>query len=115
MTEFLMIFRSPYTPDVTPTTEQLEEGVKQWQDWMGSIAAQGKFVATSRLSSVGSKTLRPNNVTTDGPYVEAKEIVGGSLLVKVADMDEAVNLAKTCPVFNMGGNVEIRAIIPMGN
>jgi hypothetical protein len=115
MTEFLMIFRNAYTPDVKPTAEQLEASVKQWQDWMGGIAAQGKFVGTSRLSSVGSKTLRPNNVTTDGPYVEAKEIVGGSLMVKTADMDEALKLAEGCPVLNIGGSVEVRAVIPMGN
>jgi hypothetical protein len=113
MKEFMMIFRNAYTPDVKPTAEQMQASVKQWQDWMGGIAAQGKFGSTSRLSSEGAKVLKPNNVITDGPYAELKEIVGGSLTVKADSFDEAMKLAAGCPIFNMGGSVEVRNVIPM--
>jgi hypothetical protein len=113
MTEFLMIFRNEYTPEYKPTPEQMQASVKEWQDWMGSIAAQGKFSGTNRLSSVGSKIIRPNAVITDGPYIEMKEIVGGYLLVKVDSMSEAIKLAEGCPIYAMGGNVELREVIPM--
>jgi hypothetical protein len=80
---------------------------------MGGIAAQGKFGSTSRLSSEGAKVLKPNNVVTDGPYAELKEIVGGSLTVKADSFDEAMKLAAGCPIFNIGGSVEVRNVIPM--
>ncbi len=113
MTEFMMIFRSEYQPDFKPTPEQMEASIKQWQDWMGSIAAQGKFVGTNRLSSVGSKVLKPNNVVSDGPFAEVKEIVGGYIVVKSNSMEEAMELAAGCPILQVGGNVEVRNVIPM--
>lgn len=113
MKEFMMIFRNAYTPDVKPSPEQIQESVKQWQDWMGGIAAQGKFVGTNRLSSAGAKILKSNNIITDGPYAELKEIVGGSLIVKADSFEEAIKLAEGCPIFNDGGSIELRQVIPM--
>ncbi len=113
MKEFLMIFRNEFTPDFKPTAEQMQESIKQWQDWMGGIAAQGKFVGTNRLSSAGAKVMKPNNVITDGPYAELKEIVGGYLMVNAENFDQALKLAEGCPIFNVGGNVEVREVIPM--
>jgi hypothetical protein len=112
MKEFMMIFRNEYTPSFVPTAEQMQASIKQWQDWIGGIAAQGKFVGTNRLSSEG-KTLKPNNVVADGPYAEVKEIIGGYVIVKANHLDDAMKLAVGCPIFDMGGNVEVRLVIPM--
>lgn len=64
-------------------------------------------------NSEGAKVLKPNNVITDGPYAEVKEIVGGALIVKADSFDEAMKMAAGCPIFNIGGNVEVRNVIPM--
>ncbi len=113
MKEFMMIFRNAYQPAFKPSAEQLQANIKQWQDWMGGVAAQGKFIETNRLSSDGSKILKANSVITDGPYAEVKEIVGGYLIVKAADINEAIKLAEGCPILAIGGNVEVREVIPM--
>ncbi|WP_264793318.1 YciI family protein [Aureispira anguillae] len=110
MKEFMMIFRNDYNPNIKPSPEQLQANVKKWQDWIGGIAAQGKFVGTNRLGFEG-KTLNPNNVITDGPYTEIKEIIGGYIIVKSNTIDEALELAKNCPVLDIGGNVEVRDIM----
>ncbi len=47
---------------------------------------------------------------TDGPFVEAKEMVGGYLIVNAKDIDEAVEIAKGCPIFKEDGKVEVRPI-----
>jgi hypothetical protein len=114
MTEFMMIFRNDYNPSFKPSPEQMQASIKQWQDWIGGIAAQGKFLSTNRLGFEG-KTLKQNAVITDGPYAEVKEMVGGYILVKANNIDEAVNLAKGCPILNIGGHVEVRNVTPMGN
>lgn len=114
MTEFMMIFRNDYNPSFKPSPEQMQASIKQWQDWIGGIAAQGKFLSTNRLGFEG-KTLKPNNVITDGPYAEVKEILGGYILVKAANMDEAMKLAEGCPILNIGGHVEVRNVMPMNN
>jgi hypothetical protein len=54
--------------------------------------------------------VKPTNVVTDGPYTEIKESVGGYTVVKADSLDEAVELAKGCPILTVGGNVEVREI-----
>ncbi len=110
MKEFMLIFRSTPVDDYNPSPEEMQGVVKQWQDWIGGIAAQGKFVSTTRLGFEG-KTLKPENVITDGPYAEVKEIIGGNLVLKADNIDQALELAKGCPVLNIGGHVEIRNLM----
>ena len=110
MNEFLLIFRSPAMTDFQPSPEQIQASIKKWQDWIGGIAAQGKFVSTQRLGSSG-KVLKPGDVVTDGPYAELKEMVGGFLILKADALDEAVELAKGCPVLEYGGHVEVRDLM----
>ena len=84
-----------------------------WQDWMGGIAAQNTLVSPgNRLNSVG-RAVKPNNVVTDGPYAEIKEGLGGYIIVKSASFDDAVKLAKGCPILTIGGNVEVRKAVAM--
>lgn len=110
----MMIFRNDYNPSFKPSPEQMQASIKQWQDWIGGIAAQGKFLSTNRLGFEG-KTLKPNNVIADGPYAEVKEIVGGYILVKANDIDEAMKLAEGCPILLIGGHVEVRNVMTMNN
>ena len=109
MKEFMMIFRNDKDRPM-PTKEQMQASIKMWQDWIGGIAAQGKFVATNALGFQG-KTLHANNTITDGPYAELKEIVGGYIIVKAKNIDEAIQLAEGCPTLLTGGKVEIRDVM----
>jgi len=111
MKEFMMIFRSERNEGPAPSAEQMQAVLKQWQQWIKSIAAQGKFSGTNRLLSEG-KTLKANSMITDGPFIEAKEMVGGYLIVKANTLEEATELAKSCPALLSGtGNVEVRAVM----
>ena len=110
----MMIFRNAYDPTFKPSPEQMQASIKQWQDWIGGIAAQGKFVSTNRLGFEG-KTLKSNNLIVDGPYAEVKEIVGGYILVKAATLDEAMKLAEGCPILYIGGHVEVRNVLSINN
>ena len=114
MKEFLLVFRrDASTEDERLSPEQLQAMMKPWQDWMGSIAAQNKLTdAGNRLEPTG-KVVRSNNIITDGPYTEIKETIGGYIAVKAASLEEAVELAKDCPILASGGNVEIREISAM--
>ena len=105
-----MIFRSMPNPGTGLTEEQVQAGIKFWQDWIGGIAAQGRFVSTNQLGMEG-KTLRANKTITDGPFAELKEIVGGYLIVKAENLEAAVSLADGCPIFSFGGQVEVRDIV----
>lgn len=110
MKEFMMIFRMAPMGDFKPTPEQMQQSIKQWQDWIGGIAAQDKFISTNQLGFTG-KTINGSGIVTDGPYAEIKEIVGGYIIVKSTNIDDAVKLAQGCPILFIGGNVEVRDIM----
>ncbi len=110
MKEFLLIFRNAPMGDFKPSPEQMQSHMKDWDNWIGGIAAQGKFISGSRLGTEG-KTLKPNNTITDGPFIEVKEILGGFVIVKANSFDDAFSLANGCPNLSVGGSVEVRNVI----
>lgn len=109
MKEFLLIFRGDYlnTPDTTP--EEATALTQKWMDWISGIAAEGKLASRGNRLENSGRVLKAD-VTTDGPYCELKEIVGGYSLIKASSLDEAEQLAKGCPIFSIGGSVEVREI-----
>ena len=110
MKEFLMLFRHTPSPDLMPTGDALQAEINKWQNWIGGIAAQGKFVKSNELDYQG-KIVNAGKVVTDGPYAEVKEIVGGYIIVKADTYDEAVEMAHGCPTLEYGGSVEVRAFV----
>lgn len=113
MKEYMLLFRDEKV-DAVPSEEQMKMVLQQWQDWISGIAKEGKFTGTSRLLPDG-KTVKPNYVVTDGPYLEAKEMVGGYLVVKAGSMNDAVKMAQLCPNLLYGGKVEVREIMQIDN
>ncbi len=110
MIEFMMIFRHGAEPPMSVTPEGMASSEAEWQTWITNIVMQNKFVSTNQLSYEG-KTLKPGGVITDGPYAEVKELIGGYIIVKADNMDEAMKLAEGCPILNIGGHVEVRRIV----
>jgi hypothetical protein len=49
-------------------------------------------------------------LTTDGPFVEIKEAIGGYLFYEADDLDAAIELASRIPVARLGGAIEVRPI-----
>jgi hypothetical protein len=50
-------------------------------------------------------------LTTDGPFVELKEAVGGFLFFEADDLDPAIELASRIPAARMGGAIEVRPVV----
>jgi hypothetical protein len=48
-------------------------------------------------------------VVTDGPYAESKDLVTGSMIFEAACLEDAIDVARTCPTYEFGGSVEVRA------
>lgn len=110
MKEFLLIFRNDLKNIPKGSPEEMQAVTKKWMDWIGGIAAQNKLADRGNRLFPEGKVLRAGDVITDGPYSEIKESVGGYTLLKTSTIDEAVELAKGCPILKLGGNVEIREI-----
>ncbi len=79
--------------------------------WFEEQSRAGRIVGGEQLQSPSSSTtVRIKNgkaIVTDGPYIEAKEIIGGFAIVEVKDLDEALAMAKAWPA----GPVEVRPVV----
>jgi hypothetical protein len=50
------------------------------------------------------------DVVTDGPFIEAKEVLAGLYVIEAPDLDAAVEIARRNPVLQQGGGVEVRPV-----
>ena len=82
---------------------------------MGSIAAQNKLVSSGNRLAIEGKVVRTGGLITDGPFVEIKEAIGGYIVVRAETLEEAAEISRDCPILSVGGNVEVRAIVPMNS
>ena len=113
MNEFLLVIHRDLTSaDAKPSPEQMQAAIKPFQDWIGGIAAQNKLVTPPKRWDSDGRVVKENNTVTNGPYAEIKESIGGMLIIRANDYDEAVEIAKGCPILLEGGNVEIRMTVP---
>jgi len=96
--------------DVSP--ERMQQLTKMWWTWMEDLKKGGHVVQTGeRLDSSGKMVRGKAKTVTDGPYAEAKDTVGGYMLVAAKDLDQAIELARGCPVLDGEGMVEVRRIL----
>lgn len=118
MKDFMLVFRnSPRSQEAfaNQSPEQLQAEMVLWQAWMGKLAEQGKLIDGQPLHPGGKVLHGTKKKLTDGPFIEGKDIVGGYLLIKANDYDEAVRLSQDCPQLNSDdGTVEVREIMKMG-
>ena len=110
MKDFLLVFRADYSNQPKSSPEEMQATTKLWMDWVGGIAAQDRLTNRGNSLAGAGKVLKANNVITDGPYMEIKEVIGGYTIVKAESLEEATELAKGCPILAVGGNVEVREI-----
>ena len=109
MNDFLLIFRRDFSSkEAQPSPEELQNSIKDWQNWFGSIAAQNKLARPLQRWDGEGKVVKQNKQVTNGPYAEIKESIGGVIIIKAEDYDDAVSIAQGCPILQLGGNVEVR-------
>ena len=109
---FLLLFRNA-GPDVHALLSPAERVAlaQRWNDWYDGLAQRGKVKHGQPLELTGRVVsgARGERVT-DGPFAEAKEVVGGYIFLTVADLDEATEIAKGCPGLPLGLSVEVRPV-----
>lgn len=107
MIDFILIFRMDKDSGIKPSPEQ----VKERMDWFGNLAKQNKLADKGNtLSPAGAKTITSNKKVLDIPFSEGKEIVTGYIIITTETIEEAVEIAKSNPIFKVGGSIEVREI-----
>lgn len=89
------------------TPEEMQAGLARYMAFTQKLVDEGRMIAGEGLSPVGA-TIRPGLEVTEGPYVLAKEMVGGFYFFKAESLEDAIEVAKECPALVHGSTVEVR-------
>jgi hypothetical protein len=110
MANFMYLFRGGIDSDPNVTAAQLQAQMQRWVAWMQHLGKEGHFKSAEPLERTG-KVVRAHKRVHDGPYAEAKDLVGGYLILSADSLEQAAEIAKGCPVLESeGGSVEVRAL-----
>jgi hypothetical protein len=115
MAKFILLFRGGvhHAYNANESQEGMDH-MKEWMEWMGGLHQKGILLSADPLLPTGKQLIGSGKKNVDGPYVSEGDQVGGYLIVNAADIDEAVEIAKGCPIFKEEGKVEVRPIQQMG-
>lgn len=107
--QYLFIIRyNSTTPKLSD--EAMKTNIQHWGAWIGQLAQTGKLVTAYRPGSGGQTISGTAKTAKDGPYTDAKAVVSSIFIIKAASLDDAGAIAKTCPIYETDGSIEIRPI-----
>jgi hypothetical protein len=109
MSQFLiMLYQKPgWTDRLSP--DEMQKALEKYTAW----AQRPYGIDAKRLAPGPGRVIQPEGGqlrVTDGPYTEAKEVMGGFYLIEAASYEEAVQRAMDHPHLEYGGKVEIRKL-----
>jgi hypothetical protein len=106
MSEFTFLFRGR---DMSASPEQRQRHMEKWVAWIKELGANGHIKDLGHPLEGSGKVVRGQTVN-DGPYAEAKDVVGGYMLIEARDLTHAAEISRGCPILEVGGSVEVRPV-----
>jgi len=111
MSEFVYLYRGG---EAGRSPENAQQTMQKWMTWLKDLGAKGHIKDQGQpLERAGKLVKGKQKAVTDGPFAEAKDVVGGYTLIIARDLDQAVELSKGCPIFDVDGAVEVRPVMKM--
>jgi hypothetical protein len=104
--DYLVLSRGHWDEDKSP--EQIQAAIDQFYAWHDRLVAEGRMRAGRRLAREGKQVARSG--VTDGPFAEAKEVIGGYWFFVAASLEEAAALAAQNPCIACGLSFEVRPV-----
>ncbi len=115
MPDYMLLLHEKPTDFSAMSPDEIESVINEYIAWSEKTAALGKIRGGHKLRDEGGKHLNGFGDTfrvTDGPFIEANEVIGGVFLIAADDYDDAVATSSDCPHLKYGGRIELREIEP---
>jgi hypothetical protein len=112
MSKFMLLLYDNPTDWTKVSPDEMQKAIEKYMAW----TKKPFTVDSQRLAEDSGRVIHPEGGhprVTDGPYSEAKEVLGGYYTIEAADYDEAVALSKTHPHLEYGGTLVIRKVWEM--
>jgi len=116
MSEFMLLLHENPADFSNVSAEEMQGVIQEYTNWRLMLERTDRLVGNHKLADEGGRILTSHEGKVrviDGPFVEAKEVVGGYFIVTAADYDEAVEISSGCPHLKFGGRIELRQIDPI--
>jgi hypothetical protein len=117
MPEFIYIYRnSTSARDATMgTPEARQKSMERWMAWLRDLEQKGHLRSAGQpLERSGKLVKGGTRAIVDGPFAEAKDVIGGFSIIIADDAAQAAELAKGCPgLDDADGSVEVRPVAAM--
>ncbi len=116
MAQFMLLLHESPTDFSSFSPEEIQRVIGEYTAWRLRLEEEGKLAGGLKLKDEGGRELSLENDrvrVVDGPYAEAKEVLGGYFLIEAADYDEAVEISKGCPHLEYGSRIVLREVDPL--
>ena len=111
MNEFVFLYRGG---EGGRSPERAQQMMQKWMAWFKELADNGHLKDRGQpLERAGKLVNGKRKTVTDGPFAEAKDVVGGYTLILAKDLNEAAELSKGCPILEFDGKVEVRPVMKL--
>ena len=112
MPKFLMLLHEPPAAFMELSPEEMQDVIAEYTNWRQKMFEAEICEDGWKLTNEGGRLVSGGNgklSVTDGPYSEAKEVLGGLFLIQARDYEHAVEVAESCPHMKFG-RIEVRKI-----
>ena len=114
MPQYVLLLHDSGTmpPDMSP--EDMQAVIERYIVWRKRVQSDGRKVEGHKLVDGAGRVMNGKAgapTVTDGPYAEAREVIGGLFILDATSYDEVVALCQDCPHLEFG-SIEIREIEP---
>ena len=118
MTQYMLLLHQGPGNMADLPREKMMEVVKRYYTWSTTMREKGKLVGGEKLAAGGVRHIKVKDgkpVASDGPYAEAKDVVGGYFILEARDLAEAEAITRECPHLALSPTnwVELRPIEDM--
>lgn len=94
MKQYLLLLKGKRELDYSP--EKLQKRLEEYRVWVENI--QENYISDNRLEREGVHLKNKSEMLTDGPFLEAKEIIAGFIIIKAESLEGAADIAKGSPL-----------------
>ena len=113
MSRFILLLHESPTAFDGVSAEEIQKVISEYGAWRQKLAAEGQLAGGEKLEDGTARQLMANDgrvEVTDGPFAEAKEVIGGFFMIEAEDYETAAAISSECPHLRYGGRIELRRI-----
>jgi hypothetical protein len=109
--EYMLLFRgTQWDKGLSP--QELQQVMDKVMAWAEGLQGQGKARVGQPLGAQGRIVSgKKGGFVADGPFAESKEAIGGYLVLRADDLNNAVEIARSNPMLEYGATIEVRPVL----